>query len=69
MKSACVAAAVLVSAADERSPPNYQMKFDHFKTKYGKVYNGIDEESVRVENFKANVGIIRATNAKNLTWT
>jgi hypothetical protein len=68
MKSACVAAAVLVAAADERSPPNYQLMFDHFKTKYGKVYNGIDEESVRFGNFKANIGIIRATNARNLTY-
>jgi|ERR1712136_725500 len=36
--------------------------------KYLKVYNDINEESVRFENFKTNVGIIRATNAKNLTY-
>ena len=42
---------------------------EHFRMKYGKVYNGIDEESVRSENFKANVDIIVATNAKNLTFS
>ena len=40
MKSACVAAAVLVAAANERSPAIYQLMFDHFKTKYGKECNG-----------------------------
>ena len=40
MKSACVAAAVLVTAANERSPAIHQLMFDHFKTKYGKKYNG-----------------------------
>ena len=40
MKSACVAAAVLVTAANGRSPVIYQLIFDDFKTKYGKKYNG-----------------------------
>ena len=56
-----MAAAVLLAAANEKSPPNYQMRFDNFKTKYGKVYSGIDEKSVRFENFKANDGTIRPT--------
>ena len=34
------AAAVLVAAADGRSPPNYQLMFDHSETKCGKKYNG-----------------------------
>ena len=62
MEGARVAAAALVAAGHETSPPSYQLMFDDFMTKYGKVYNGIDEESVRFENFKTNIGIIRASN-------
>merc|ERR1712107_924155 len=54
--------------AHEVPPPDYLMMFDNFKMKYGKVHGGIDEESVRFANFKANVDIIVATNAKNLTY-
>ena len=46
---ACLAAAVLVAAADVRQ-----------QTKYGKDYNGIDKGSVRFANFKANIAVIRA---------
>ena len=35
---------------------------------YGKVYNGVDEVSVRFDNFKANVVVIRTTNAKHLSF-
>ena len=63
------AAAALLAEAHEVPPPDYLMMFDNFKMKYGKVYNGIDEESVRFANFKANVDIIAATNAKNLTYS
>ena len=35
---------------------------------YGKVYNGVDEVSVRFDNFKANVGVILWTNAKHLSF-
>ena len=35
---------------------------------YGKVYNGVDEVSVRFDNFKANVGVIRGTSAKHLSF-
>merc|ERR1712012_906820 len=38
------------------------------KTKYGKVYNGINEDAVRFGIFKANVDVIYATNARNLTF-
>ena len=69
MKSYCIAAAVLVAAGHETPPPNYVMMLDHFKTHYGKVYNGINEESVRFGNFKSNVEIIRATNARNLSFS
>ena len=40
-----------------------------FRLQYGKVYNGIDDESVHFAHFKANVEIIVATNAKNLTFS
>ena len=49
--------------------PKYEMMFDNFRTKYGKVYNGINEESVRSADFKANADIIVATTAKNLTYS
>ena len=44
------------------------MKFDRCRMTYGKVYNGVDEVSVRFDNFKANVGVIRWTNAKHLSF-
>jgi len=69
MKGSCIAVAALLAEAHEVPPPDYLMMFDNFKMKYGKVYNGIDEESVRFANFKANVDIIVATNAKNLTYS
>nr|ABV22333.1 cysteine protease 1 [Noctiluca scintillans] len=68
MKSSCTAAAVLVAAGHEVPPPDYMMMFNNFKTKYGKVYNGINEDAVRFGIFKANVDIIYATNARNLTF-
>jgi C1A family cysteine protease len=55
-------------AAGHETPPDYTKMFDRFRMRYGKVYNGVDEESVRFDNFKANVDVIRATNAKNLTF-
>ena len=42
------------------------MMFDRFRMPYGKVYNGVDEVSVRFDNFKANVGVIRTTNVPNV---
>jgi len=68
MKSSCVAAAVLVAAGHEMPSPDYMMMFNNFKTTYGKVYNGINEDAVRFGNFKANVDVIYATNARNLTF-
>jgi len=68
MKSSCIAAAVLVAAGHEVPPPDYMMMFNNFKTKYGKVYNGINEDAVRFGIFKANVDVIYATNARNLTF-
>merc|ERR1719414_1962694 len=68
MKSSCIAAAVLVAAGHEVPPPDYMMMFNNFKTKHGKVYNGINEDAVRFGIFKANVDVIYATNARNLTF-
>merc|ERR1719414_2314601 len=68
MKSSFIAAAVLVAAGHEVPPPDYMMMFNNFKTKYGKVYNGINEDAVRFGIFKANVDVIYATNARNLTF-
>merc|ERR1719414_1166866 len=68
MKSSCIAAAVLVAAGHEVPPPDYMMMFNNFKTKYGKVYNGVNEDAVRFGIFKANADVIYATNARNLTF-
>merc|ERR1712227_541260 len=48
--------------------PNYDLMWDHFKTKYGKVYNGITDESTRFQIFKGHVDFIHTTNAQNLTY-
>ena len=53
MKGSCIAVAALLAEAHEVPPPDYLMMFDNFKMKYGKVYNGIDEESVRFAIFKS----------------
>jgi len=68
-KSALLASvgAGLAAAAD--SQPNYDMKWKDFKNTFGKVYNGVDEESTRFNIFKANVDVIQAVNNKNLSYT
>merc|ERR1712227_548259 len=48
--------------------PNYDLMWDHFKTKYGKVYNGITDESARFQIFKGHVDFIHTTNAQNLSY-
>ena len=45
------------------------MMWKDFKGTFGKLYNGIDEESSRFGAFKANVDIIQAANNKNLSYT
>jgi len=69
MKRACIAAVSVAAAHESSLLPDYVTMFDNFKMKHGKVYNGINEESVRFNNFKANVDIILAANARNLTFT
>ena len=68
MRGSYIAAAVLAAAGHETPPPNNVMMWNSFKTKYGKVYNGINEDSVRFGNFQSNVEIMWATNARNLTF-
>ena len=68
MKWSCVAATAILASGHETPPPDHTMMFDTFRMPYGKVYNGVDEVSVRFDNFKANVGVIRTTNAKHLSF-
>ena len=67
MKWSCVAAAAILASDHETPPPDNTKMFDRFRMRYGKVYNGVDEASVRFGNFKADVGVIRGTNAKHLS--
>merc|ERR1712136_645191 len=46
----------------------YDLMWDHFKTKYGKVYNGITDESARFQIFKGHADFIHTTNAQNLSY-
>jgi len=39
-----------------------------FKNAFGKIYNGVDEESHRESIFMSNVELIEESNAKNLTY-
>ena len=45
------------------------MMFDRLKAMYGKVYSGMNMFLTRFEQFKANDGIIRATNVRNMRFT
>ena len=54
------------SAGGGRSRHSASKILDNLKAEYGK---GVDEESVRFGNFKANVHIICEINAPNLTYT
>ena len=67
MKWSCVAATAMLASGHETPPPDYTRMFDRFRMRYGKVYNGVDEESVRFDHVKASVDVIRTTNAKTLT--
>merc|ERR1712065_108295 len=69
MKSSCIGASLLLSTASAATPgPNYDLMWDHFKTKYGKVHGGITDESTRFQIFKGHVDFIHTTNAQNLTY-
>ena len=67
MKWSCVAATAMLASGHETLPPDYTKMIDRFRMRYGKVYNGVGEESVRFDHVKASVDVIRATNAKTLT--
>ena len=61
--------AVLASAGHEATPPNYEALWKQYKTKFRKVYNDVDEETVSFWNFKLNAENIRATKRdKDLTF-
>ena len=47
----------------------YDLMWDKFRTTYGKVYNGITDESTRFEIFKGHVDFICSTNARNLSFS
>ena len=67
MKWSCVAATAMLASGHETPPPGYTRMFVRFRMRYGKVYNSVGEESVRFDHVKANVDVIRTTNAKTLT--
>jgi len=69
MRSVLVGSLLGGVAASNNAPANYQMMFDNFKGKFGKFYNGIDDEAKRFEVFKANVDLIQDTNAQALSYT
>merc|ERR1712176_1438445 len=48
--------------------PSYNLMFNAFKEKFGKYYNGIDEEATRFDIFKQNVDYIYDTNAQELPY-
>ena len=57
-----------VLAGHETTPPNYEALWKQYVTKFRKVYNDVDEETVWFRNFKLNVEKIRATrNDRDLT--
>jgi C1A family cysteine protease len=58
MKSAVFASALVLASAD----------YDEFKAKYGKVYNGADDDAHRA-TYEANMAANAAHNAQNLGWT
>ena len=68
-KSALLAGVGAGFATATNSQPNYDMMWKDFKGTFGKLYNGIDEESSRFGVFKANVDIIQAANNKNVPYT
>merc|ERR1711865_978604 len=57
MKFAAAFAGLVLASAD----------FDDFKARYGKVYNGDDEEEHR-STYEANMQIVAAHNAKGLSF-
>jgi len=69
MKAVVAAGLASVAVAGDLPEPNYMTMWSEFKNEFGKVYNAVDEENQRFEVFKANVDIIQATNAKNLSYT
>ena len=58
MKGYCIALVALLAEAHEVLSRNHVMMSDNFRKRYGKVFNGIDGESVRFANFKTNVDTI-----------
>jgi len=70
MKASCIAASLLfTSVGGASTAPNYDLMWDQFRTTYGKVYNGITDESTRFEIFKGHVDFIYSTNARNLSFS
>lgn len=59
-------ALLLVAGLASASDPDVEWKA--FKEKYGKYYNGIDEEAQRFDIFRANLAHIEETNAMHLSY-
>ena len=66
MMWSCVAATAMLASGHETPPPDYTRMIDRFRMRYGKVYHGVGEESVRFDHVKAS-DVIRTTSAKTLT--
>merc|ERR1719277_1315965 len=68
MKATLLAAISYVAVAGELPKPDYVAMWKRFKTEFEKVYRGVDDDQKRFDIFKANVDLIEATNAKNLSY-
>ena len=66
MKWSCVVATAMPASGHETPTPDRKM-LHKFWMRYGKMYDGMDEESVRSDKFKDNFDVIRTTNAPNLS--
>ena len=58
VKSSCTAASLVLSTTSATTlDPNYGLVWNHFKTTYGKVYNGIIDESTRFQFVKGHADL------------
>jgi len=58
-----------LSSADIDTTPPHSAEWTKFQQKFGKTYNGVDEEAKRFEIFQKNMDFIQSQNAKGLSYT
>ena len=64
-----IVGSLLGGAAASSASDDYTKQFKAFQQKFGKFYNGADEEAKRFDIFKTNVDYITGTNAQDLSYT